>query len=142
MKRALKGLGTFWAAAIGSVFIPVAHFLLVPSFAADLLEVVAGRQVQVIDLEVTRRVARFEPAKFESKDQRPRRTPLHVTLAHQIAEAPGREHVAIARIVDAAAAAKHPGRPRPNVQLTPTAFGMYRCSACPGVLADSAAAQS
>ena len=32
-KRALKGLGTFWAAAIGSVFIPVAHFLLVPSFA-------------------------------------------------------------------------------------------------------------
>lgn len=33
MKRALKGLGTFWAAAIGSIFIPVAHFLLVPSFA-------------------------------------------------------------------------------------------------------------
>jgi hypothetical protein len=32
MKRALKGLGTFWAAALGSVFIPVAHFLLVPSF--------------------------------------------------------------------------------------------------------------
>ncbi|PYO94979.1 MAG: hypothetical protein DMD62_03510 [Gemmatimonadetes bacterium] len=33
MKRALKGLVTFWAAAIGSIFIPVAHFLLVPSFA-------------------------------------------------------------------------------------------------------------
>jgi len=32
MRRALKGLGTFWAAALGSVFIPVAHFLLVPSF--------------------------------------------------------------------------------------------------------------
>lgn len=33
MRRALKGLATFWAAALGSVFIPVAHFLLVPSFA-------------------------------------------------------------------------------------------------------------
>jgi hypothetical protein len=33
IRRALKGLGTFWAAALGSVFIPVAHFLLVPSFA-------------------------------------------------------------------------------------------------------------
>lgn len=33
MRRALKGLGTFWAAALGSVFIPVAHFLLVPSFS-------------------------------------------------------------------------------------------------------------
>lgn len=29
--RALKGLATWWAAAVGSVFIPVAHFLLVPS---------------------------------------------------------------------------------------------------------------
>lgn len=33
VRRALKGLATFWAAALGSVFIPVAHFLLVPSFA-------------------------------------------------------------------------------------------------------------
>lgn len=33
MGRALKGLATFWGAAIASVFIPVAHFLLVPSFA-------------------------------------------------------------------------------------------------------------
>jgi hypothetical protein len=33
VRRALQGLGTFWAAAIGSVFIPVAHFLLVPGFA-------------------------------------------------------------------------------------------------------------
>jgi len=33
MRRALKGLATFWAAAIGSIFIPVAHFLLVPGFA-------------------------------------------------------------------------------------------------------------
>ena len=33
VRRALKGLAIFWGAAIGSVFIPVAHFLLVPSFA-------------------------------------------------------------------------------------------------------------
>lgn len=31
-RRALKALGTFWGCAIGSVFIPVAHFLLVPGF--------------------------------------------------------------------------------------------------------------
>jgi hypothetical protein len=31
--RALKGIVTWWAAAAGSVFIPVAHFLLVPSLA-------------------------------------------------------------------------------------------------------------
>ena len=33
VRRALKGLAMFWGAAIGSVFIPVAHFLLVPGFA-------------------------------------------------------------------------------------------------------------
>jgi hypothetical protein len=33
VRRALKGLATFWGAALGSVFIPIAHFLLVPSFA-------------------------------------------------------------------------------------------------------------
>ena len=33
VRRAIKGLATFWGAALGSVFIPVAHFLLVPSFA-------------------------------------------------------------------------------------------------------------
>lgn len=33
VRRAMKGLATFWGAALGSVFIPVAHFLLVPSFA-------------------------------------------------------------------------------------------------------------
>ena len=33
VRRALAGLGKFWAAAIGSIFIPVAHFLLVPGFA-------------------------------------------------------------------------------------------------------------
>ena len=32
LRRALKGLATFWAAALGSLLIPVAHFLLVPSF--------------------------------------------------------------------------------------------------------------
>ena len=30
--RALRGLGTWWGAALLSVFIPVAHFILVPSF--------------------------------------------------------------------------------------------------------------
>ncbi|HWC75079.1 MAG TPA: hypothetical protein VG454_14180 [Gemmatimonadales bacterium] len=33
VRRAIKGLATFWGAALGSIFIPVAHFLLVPSFA-------------------------------------------------------------------------------------------------------------
>jgi hypothetical protein len=32
VRRALGGLGTWWGIALGSVFIPVAHFLLVPSF--------------------------------------------------------------------------------------------------------------
>lgn len=31
-RRAFKALGTFWACAVGSIFIPVAHFLLVPGF--------------------------------------------------------------------------------------------------------------
>jgi hypothetical protein len=31
-RRALTGLGKWWAVALGAVFIPVAHFLLVPSF--------------------------------------------------------------------------------------------------------------
>ena len=30
--RAVKGLGLSWAAAVGSILIPVAHFLLVPGF--------------------------------------------------------------------------------------------------------------
>ncbi len=32
VSRALKGLGGFWGAMVVSVFIPVAHFVLVPSF--------------------------------------------------------------------------------------------------------------
>lgn len=31
--RVLAGLGMFWGLALASVFIPVAHFLLVPTFA-------------------------------------------------------------------------------------------------------------
>ena len=50
-KRALKGLGAFWAAAIGSVFIPVAHFLLVPSFllygAYTFFERLGAQQIAV-----------------------------------------------------------------------------------------------
>jgi hypothetical protein len=30
--RALAALGLFWAAALGGLFIPVAHFILVPAF--------------------------------------------------------------------------------------------------------------
>ena len=52
MRRALKGLGTFWAAAIGSVFIPVAHFLLVPSFALygayTFFERLGAQQIAVV----------------------------------------------------------------------------------------------
>jgi hypothetical protein len=32
IRRALGALGTFWGCALGAVFIPVAHFLLVPGF--------------------------------------------------------------------------------------------------------------
>jgi hypothetical protein len=32
VRRALAGLGKWWGIALGSVFIPVAHFILVPSF--------------------------------------------------------------------------------------------------------------
>jgi hypothetical protein len=32
VRRALAGLGTWWGAAVLAVFIPVAHFVLVPSF--------------------------------------------------------------------------------------------------------------
>ena len=32
MRRALKGLGISWLAGFGGLFIPVAHFLLVPGF--------------------------------------------------------------------------------------------------------------
>lgn len=50
-RRALKGLATFWAAALGSVFIPVAHFLLVPSFGLygvyTLFERLAAEQIVV-----------------------------------------------------------------------------------------------
>ena len=32
--RAFAGLGMFWALALGGLFIPVAHFILVPTFLA------------------------------------------------------------------------------------------------------------
>ena len=34
VRRALAGLGKWWGVAVLSVFIPVAHFVLVPSFLA------------------------------------------------------------------------------------------------------------
>lgn len=33
LRRAVAGLATWWAVALGCVFIPVAHFVLVPGFA-------------------------------------------------------------------------------------------------------------
>src|SRR5436309_10396043 len=39
-RRALAGLGKWWGIALLSVFIPVAHFLLVPSFFVDRKSVV------------------------------------------------------------------------------------------------------
>jgi len=49
VRRAIKGLATFWGVALGSVFIPVAHFLLVPSFALfgayTFFERLSARQV-------------------------------------------------------------------------------------------------
>jgi hypothetical protein len=32
VRRSLRGLGTWWGAALVSVLIPIAHFVLVPSF--------------------------------------------------------------------------------------------------------------
>lgn len=32
VRRAMAGLGVWWAVALGCVFIPVAHFVLVPGF--------------------------------------------------------------------------------------------------------------
>jgi len=34
LRRAAKGAGAAWGAALASVFIPVAHFVLVPTFVA------------------------------------------------------------------------------------------------------------
>lgn len=41
--RALKGLGMAWLIAVGCVFIPVAHFVLVPGFVLAGLVVFAMR---------------------------------------------------------------------------------------------------
>ena len=47
--RTLAGLGMFWALALGGLFIPVAHFVLVPAF------VVAGIIVAIITLAIVYR---------------------------------------------------------------------------------------
>src|SRR6185503_7590772 len=47
MRRALLGLGTFWGIAILCVFIPIAHFVLVPSFL--IIGIVVGvRRVRAL----------------------------------------------------------------------------------------------
>ncbi len=50
--RALAGLGACWGLALASVFIPVAHFVLVPTFA------VAGVVVAALRLREDRRLVR------------------------------------------------------------------------------------
>jgi hypothetical protein len=44
--RVLAGLGMFWALALGGLFIPVAHFILVPVFltAGSVLAVTRSRE--------------------------------------------------------------------------------------------------
>lgn len=54
--RTLAGLGMFWALALGSVFIPVAHFVLVPTF------VVAGIVMAVRRAREDRRLLRVRGA--------------------------------------------------------------------------------
>ena len=41
--RALTGLGKLWALALGGLFIPVAHFILVPTFVAAGIVVAVKR---------------------------------------------------------------------------------------------------
>jgi hypothetical protein len=54
--RTLAGLGMFWGLALGSVFIPVAHFVLVPTF------VVAGIVMAVKRAREDRRLLRVRGA--------------------------------------------------------------------------------
>ena len=51
--RALKGLGLSWLVAAGTVFIPVAHFLLVPGFFFFGIDVFVSR---VRTAEITTRI--------------------------------------------------------------------------------------
>lgn len=50
--RALTALGTFWGLALGGLFIPVAHFILVPTF------VTAGVVMAVLRAREDRRLLR------------------------------------------------------------------------------------
>jgi hypothetical protein len=54
VRRAAAGLATWWAVAIGCVFIPVAHFVLVPAFAVmGIVSVV--RRLKTLSLVVAAR---------------------------------------------------------------------------------------
>ena len=56
LARTLAGLGMFWGLALGSVFIPVAHFVLVPIF------VVGGIVVAIRRAREDRRLLRVRGA--------------------------------------------------------------------------------
>src|SRR5947208_7344740 len=101
----------------GDAYLPAepatAPLLEPPASAADLLKREASRQVQVVDGEIACLVARLEPPKLESEEQRARRTPFDCSLPHEMAEPAVGRAVAVLRIVDPTPAAKHhPGRGR------------------------------
>src|SRR6266850_727322 len=96
VRRAIKGLATFWGAARCGV--PA-----LPTPAADLLEPEAGGQVQMIGREVTGLVTRLELPELEPKDERSRRTPFDVPLAHEVAEPAVWRDVSVFRVVDSTA---------------------------------------
>jgi hypothetical protein len=77
VRRALKGLAMFWSAALGSVFIPVAHFLLVPSFALygayTFFERLGARQVVIAAEGICPDCGRSQELDIGSRWQLPRR---------------------------------------------------------------------
>ena len=52
--RAFAGLGMFWALALGGLFIPVAHFILVPVFLTAGIIMAVKRSNEEKRLEVVR----------------------------------------------------------------------------------------
>src|SRR5438876_7957796 len=129
----------------GDAYLPAepatAPLLEPPAGAADLLKREASCQVQMVDGEIAGLVARLESPELEPKDERTRRAPLHVPLAHEITEPAVGQDVGVLRIVDATAAAEHPRGPRPQIQLPPSALGAHRRAGHAGILADRAAAE-
>ena len=80
--RAGKGLGMAWGAALVSVFIPVAHFLLVPGFFLAGLVVFVKRMRRRVVVDTVRGACpdcKHEQAFDLSSDLR---LPMHLTCAN------------------------------------------------------------